>query len=453
MVGKTGGGLICLLALLLGSSRASAATTRQSELSELNSASSALLAAGVRRPYGAGWPADPSEMPSRQPRIGLGPGQTPAAALVLYRAGKELSDSRFSDTAIAAARGIARCQLDTGRIADEGVFARFPVGRDLTAGARDRANTTAALGLFLEIIRTQKTPDARLVEAAGRAAIWLMRQQLHDGAWPTELKFTDSKPATRYLRLDTADWRDCTLALLEAGQILDRQDLIHGGEGAANVLILLQLDDPKAPWAGGWAPLYQVNGKPVKEMDKAVYALNTRASMRAAQTLVGHFLLTYEPPTRTALDRFALTMNELRSPAGDWYRMYGLPASPALPATRSDEVHIRRMFETATSRESDRSGIAPEGLGELLETISLLQKSNLGPLSDLSGPGPLSRFRHDHIYEEISSTLCGVTDAPFVDSVTGEDSKDWGDSTPQDSAIAIQVRHVNDILVELNRGD
>jgi hypothetical protein len=446
LASKTRGALVCLF-LLLAPSIATASTA-----SDLTDACNALLASAVSRPYGLGWPGEASEISSRQPKIGLGPGQTPAAALVLFRAGRVLSEPKFTDAAIAAAHGIARCQLDTGKIGDQGIFATFPVGQDVSVGARDRTTTSAALGLFLEILRNQPTRDERIVSAAGRAANWLTRQQLHDGAWPTEMKFGDSSHATRYLRLDTTDWRDCTLAMLEAGQILERRELVHNGEGAANVLVLLQLHDPKAAWAAAWAPLYHVNGSPVKDLDKAFYALNSTASLHAAQTLVGSYLLNYDRPTMDALTRFASTMTILRTPTGDWYRLYGLPESPGLPATRSGETHLPRLFEPATSQPTDPSGLAPPGMAELLETIALLQKSNVGPLTQLpSGAGSLSRFRRDQVYEEIASTLCGVTATPFG-PLASQEADDPGGESPQDSAVKSQILRIQALLMSLPGG-
>ncbi|MDP9175207.1 MAG: hypothetical protein M3O30_15270 [Planctomycetota bacterium] len=428
---------------------ASGSTINAAAKSALMDACNALLAASARRPYGMGWSVEGDGASLQGPTIDLRPGATPAAGLVLFRAGKMLGDSKLIEDAIAVAHGIALCQRDSGRIADAAIFARFPSPQDLSPGARDRASSTAALGLFLEILNNSPEPDQRIKSAAVRCVTWLTEQQLRDGAWPTELILDDSAHPDRVYRLDSTDWRNCTMALLLAGNVLERPTMTQRGEAACNSLIKLQLSDAKARWANGaWASAYRINYSPLKTAGEIPYVLDTVATMHAAQTLLGRFLLTQDTASSDALTQMAFSMKALRTESGDWYRFYALPSSPMIAATRSTQPSTSTSIapaaaepstrvSVASSRPGDQSGMAAPGLGEILAEIDRLQQT-----------GTVDAPRR-YVQEQMAATLCGLTDMPFVPALQLEShQKDW-----QGSWLRLQARAIYSLLDQMRQAD
>jgi hypothetical protein len=418
--------------------------------SALLAACNALLAAGVRKPYGLGWTAEGNADP-QGPRIDLRPGTTPAAGLMLFRAGKMLGDANLVEAAVAVAHGMALCQRDTGKMADTAVFARFPAPQDLVAGGRDRESTTAALGFFLEILGSSSEQDPRIKTAAIRCMTWLTDQQLRDGSWSADMSLDDPVHPTHVFRLDSADWRNSTLSLLLLGDVLDRPTAAHQGTAACDALIKLQVNDPRARWAsGGWSSIYHINGLPLKDPDQSPYAIDTVATMRAAQTLLGRYLLSQDPDCAQALARTAETMKPLRDNSGDWFRLYGLPINPP-PRARSVVASTRTTMPSTnptlgatrpttrmagTTRPGDPPGFAPWGMAQLLAAVDQLEAGTL-------------KVPRRLVQQQIAAVLCGLTDTPFA---TGWESQRnqggyWGAN--QGSWLSLQSRAIYSLLQQM----
>jgi hypothetical protein len=416
-----------------------------SSKSALTDACNALMAAAIRKPYGLGWSTEPNGSSPQDPRIDLRPGTTPAAGLVLFRAGKILGDVKLIEAAIATAHGMALCQRETGKMPDTAVFARYPSPQDLTPGARDRASTAAALGFFTEVLSGSTEEDPRIKSAAVRCMTWLTEQQLRDGSWPTEILLDDPNHPTRIFRLDSPDWRNCTMALLLIGDVLDRPTATHQGQAACNALIKLQINDAKAVWAGGaWAPIYKINGAPLKEESPVPYQLDTVATMRAAQTLLARYDLSQDPASSDALEKFSSTMKPLRNSSGSWYRVYALPTTPLRTATRpAGAASTTRNSPPAAPRSTaaaapatmpgDSSGIAPQGMAELLSEIDKIRSV------------PATRVPHTILQQQIAATVTGLTDTPFAPPAEREHgAEDW-----QGSWLHLQTQAIYDLLQQM----
>jgi hypothetical protein len=387
--------------VMAGAVASSQPALRPDNVAALRAVCDAMIASAVKKPYGMGWSIDPPDSKALAVNVPMGALQTPAAGLVLYRAGRVLKDVKYVDAGTQVARAIASCQRPTGKIYDSALYGDFAGGKD-AEGSRDAVSTRAGLGLILEILDTSDKKDTRLQAVATQAAVWIRNQEDPRGGWPSDLAIAGSRYPLRVYKMAQPDWRDNTLALALAGDVLGRSDAGSGAIRSADLLAGMQLHDDAAPFArGAWTSMYGIDALPVIKVAGSTYSIDTVATLHAGQVLVWRQLSHPDDLTGVALRRLAQTMKQLRRPDGQWYRLYGLPASPMLPATRADEP-MARLFETTTTQPEDPTGFAPPGMQQLIDTIDWLQS-------------PQAAMSPVVIHEEIASLCCGLTDLPLID--------------------------------------
>jgi hypothetical protein len=326
----------------------------------------ALNAAAVKTSYGWGWsdakapagaeppapPVDPKKSAPRKPplrrpakpvqiarRDEIDVRQTAAAGLVLYMAGEQLGDARLTRAATEAARALAAVQQPTGQMPAVGILGANAGGRDEPSVVPSRAATCAALALLSTVIQGSEKPDARLAQAATKAAAWLGAQQTPSGAWPVAHTPAGARGATRLIRLDTPDYRDATAALLLAAHALGDAAAAKRAEAAVTSLLSMRVragDD-----AGGvlWVPGYRLTGEPLPKNADLPYALDTVSAEYGTQTLLAACLLGTDttdasagltPAAKAAapaLTAAAKALDALPRKAGGWHRYYDILAA------------------------------------------------------------------------------------------------------------------------------
>jgi hypothetical protein len=379
---------------------ASTQPLRAEDVAALRGVCDAMIASAVKKPYGMGWSIDPPDTKALAVNVPMGLLETPTAGLVLYRAGRLLNEPKYLDAGNQVARAIASCQRPTGKIFDQALYGSFAGGKD-AEGSRDANSTRAALGLILEILETSDKKDTRLQGVATAAAVWIKNQGDPRGGWPSDLAVPGSRYPLRVYRMAQPDWRDNTLILALAGDVLERADAAGGANRSADLLAAMQLQDKAAPFArGAWTSMYAIDATPLIKVAGSTYSIDTVATLQAGQVLVWRELTHPDVLTGVALRRLAQTMKQLRRSDGRWYRLYGLPSSPMLPSTHPSSPEAR-LFET-TTQPDDPEGFAPPGMQQLIDTIAWLQS-------------PQATMPSAMIHQEIASLCSGLGDVAFID--------------------------------------
>ncbi len=307
-----------------------------------------LLRFAVRRPYGWGWEraASPSWENKSIPRlVSMEPRGTPAAALILLRAGELLHADAYKQAALQAARGVVACQKANGLIPGQVTFGASPGGHDPMAAVPDRSATQACLALLLTVIDGESERDPRLVHAATQAVRWLAKQQTPLGGWPSAYPpGADPDDAQRLIRLDSDEYRNGAVALLLAGEVLDDAMARRDAAKTLAVLAKLRLNEVGVAGRGLWTTVYNLDGSPARKLGEFPYAVDVVACRYAMQALLIGYLLNEDRAAGLALNQSAGMLTALASEDGRWSRLYSL--ATALP------LHVEpRVVEPAPEPE------------------------------------------------------------------------------------------------------
>ncbi|HSI37069.1 MAG: hypothetical protein ACAI43_13540 [Phycisphaerae bacterium] len=297
-----------------------------------------LLATAIKRPYGIAWAAgDVVDDPKRKlpVPVAMDAGQGPAAGLVLLWAGDLLKEPKYAQAARDVARGITAAQHASGRIPAGPLFnAANATSRDPLTALPERGPTRAALALLLALLEGHEKDPANeaLARSASRAATWLFRQQAETGGWPV-MHPPDAPPAkqTRLVRLDTREFRDSTLAMLLAYEVLG--DGLHRRSVERSMEFLDRAKNPDILPAGAnlWGPGFTLTGAPVEKIADLPKQTDALASRYAIQTTLGVYLVLGGGPYFIRCERAAKSIAALPKLEGAYHRWYTSRGDPFRP--------------------------------------------------------------------------------------------------------------------------
>jgi len=414
-------GLSILLAILAVAGSAAAApespaipSTRPAVEAQLIAECDALIASAVQKPYGWAWPAaepEPANLPRNTTLVSFDPMSTPSAALVLFYAGRELRIDRFTSAAHQAARGIMAAQQSTGRVSSLATFGTAVRGRDAVEPLPDRKATCASLSLLLTMLDGQKREDndETIRRGAARASQWLARQQTASGAWPSlyQPADKDSRPV-RLIRLDGPDYRNCTLALLLAADVLEDMSLRHPADKAVDQLLHLRLGEPRAA-RGLWQASYELNGSGSGSPPWLADAIDILACRYAIQTLVvAGFAPIANRPAAAALPNAMIAVSDLRYEDGQWRLLYRLTNESLQPHPKGDAAAGGPVF--AQPRMPGQPDEPTTGLFGLPETLATAQR-----LDEMGKPKAREAMeKWGGFNRQLAWTLAGLTDQPLA---------------------------------------
>ena len=415
----------CLLLFARANAFADPPADDQELTARLRAECDALLRVAVVKPYGTAWPApdgDQSTLPRGANLVSLDPLSTPSVGLMLLWAGRSLGEEKYVHAAHHAARGIAVSLQHSGRVPSRVVFDTSVRPRDTGGGAfPDRAPTYAGLALMLSVV-DDGAENTLVRSAAARASTFLTRQQTGSGAWAVVVskegddeKEKDSA-TNRQIPLHTTDYRDGTLALLYAYEVLGDVPLRKAVESAIDQLIKLRITRSKSA-TGLWHGAYNLSNQPLPG-DGETYAVDSLATRHALQTLFAVHVVLGGDSTITAIEETANQLVALRYPQGQWDRHY--------PMTK-DEV---RKKETGPDQGSTFANPAEPaqlhgdfGLPPLLNAIGKLQQSGRAKYLEQSAKA----LSHK---QQLALTLCGLSDSPLTPDLptTREEAKAYSEA-------------------------
>jgi hypothetical protein len=392
---------------------------------ELRRQADALIASAVKRPYGWGWSdVDPDE-PAKKGKpafvpIAMNPGETPAAGLVLFWAGKLQNEPRYADAARQVARGLAAAQMPVGRFYDQALFgATSAGGKETPTPLPDRGPTRAAMALLLTLAaeaegQPQQEPQQESINRAGsRAAAWLLKQQAETGAWPVFYP-PDVPPqnATRVVRLETPETRDCVLTMLLAYETLGDPFQRRSVERSLAWLLKAR-SGAGLPIGGGlWQSAYTPVGQPLDRPGQFTPGYDLLASRYSAQTFLSVYTLLGDGPRLTAAETALRSIDDLiKGDDGRWHRRYNFrggalldgPPSQAADATSSSDAK-KADAEPPPPPPSD------PGLAPLAETVAAARQLGREKFREHVKAGFAPR-------EHLAIVLAGLGDDPM--------SADW----------------------------
>jgi len=397
--------------------------------------SDALIRVAIRRPYGWAWDRDAAGEPNNHPlphAVSMESLGTPAAGLVLLWTGKLLNEPRYLNAAEEAARGVAAAQMPIGRIRSHPVFGPAAGGREEVVPVANRTATRCALGLLLATIDNTEsttapadnptsTPMAQstdshaeaLRSAAARCTYWLAKQEAPNGFWPSWFSTgAGSGKAIRLIRLDDADYRDSTFALLLSFDLL-HDDVLRplSTRPLAALLKLRLMNDVHGP--GLWCTACTVDGTDIPT--GFPNGPDVLASRYAVQTLLGGYLFTGDHTLATALDQAATTLEQARRADGLYDRF--LDPTAAADVARSlgeDVLTTQQFFAHPTTKPQDGHSVLTQpstsgsfDVAEVLGAASFLKSS--GPDGYIASMAPGVSLR-----QQIEACLCGVIDDPLT---------------------------------------
>ena len=377
----------------------------------------ALIARSVHRPYGKAWTdATPAPKPKGGAQgVDLRPGFTPAAAVALYWAGEQLGEPKFKDAALQAARGLCAAERGTGAVPAHPIFLpNVAGGREEVSLVADRAPTCAALAVWLTF--TEETADKEPVfhSCSLRALNWLLHQQAANGAWPqSDPPATQPKDAVRILRLDDGDWRNCTLTMLLAHDVLQDRRFAKSAEKSDEFLLRLRVGEISIKARHLWSTAYGMDAVPTSRIPEFPAGVDTLATRKAMETLLASALVLDIPPPRpeeeratptTALADAASDIPKLPKYDNRWLRRYDFDVD----ATHAPPPSTPVGFETIAQIPSAAQRIGSWGLDHLLPLIDELEKSGGdGVTRALSANG----FT---LHQRFVAAIVGLTDQTFA---------------------------------------
>jgi hypothetical protein len=370
----------------------------------------------VKGPYGWGWPgnfetndveestAAPGKRTKRMreaPPPDINVRVTAAVGVMMQIAGRELNNTPAKEDALQAARGIAAVQLPTGQIPAAARLMPRPAGHAETVGiVPDRSSTCAGLGLMLLVIESNgDKADAQVKAAATRAATWLARQQTGSGGWQTAYPPGAGPKAQRLIRLDSTSYRDSTLTLLAAANVLGRTEYSMAADRSLDQLLRLRIRIESSPGKNLWSTAYTLNGDMADDILEFPRGVDLLATQHCLQTLLAAEVINRKRDLSKEIATATDALKNLRRNDADWHRRYDLflktspdAESNADEKTKSagdgfDHVAFARLLQALLSSQVD---------GQDVFAKHLLEK--LGPV------------------ERVAAIACRLTDDPVVDA-------------------------------------
>ena len=406
-----------------------------------------LLRLAVRKPYGWAFEAAdprphlrPGEKLARDASVvDLDPSATPAGGLLLLYAGRELGNETYIDAGRRIARGLMASQQSNGRVPARAVFSSSAGGRDVASPLQDPAPTRAALALLLAV-HEHDPSDEQVKRGASRCALWLAREQSPAGTWQTLVTLEGHASPMRLVCLHTRDYRDSTLALLYASDVLNETFLKKSAQRPVDQLLKMTID-PSVTAKGLWRGFYELDGTTTAKVADYDRAVDTLATRFALQAVLGEHLFNGSPVSLEALKAAAKSLRGLRYEDGLWQRMYVMrhnevPARQKGPAPRPD----RNPFADAPPVEGDLSAVADFGLPPVLDAIERLMAS--GREEYRKG---LARRLTDR--QHVALMLAGMSDQPFIAEPAGDRSVAEGASGAD--TLARRLRRAHGLLLAI----
>ena len=304
---------------------------------QLRSELDSLLRVGVNRPYGLAWSDAPEPTLRNAPRNSPAPivsyesSHTPAAGLLLHLASRLLDTTpdfapdaqRFSEAALAVARGMQSSVDSNGRLPGSATFTPSGVSNREPYGSFPRRNpTTAALGFLLILDRDLDGKDIRVASTTVRMSNWLLKQQLSPGVFPVSIEFPGEKYPRRVVRLDLPDTRDGVLTLLliqlsakDRDTSLPSTPARFAAERAVQQLIRLRISELGKSSRHLWPSVFDMNSTVITVLPDLPPAGNLLASRYALQTLLAYHLHTGDIEIFDIAKLSAEALSERKTPA------------------------------------------------------------------------------------------------------------------------------------------
>lgn len=410
----------------------------------------ALLRMAVQKRYGLAWPAPDGggiTLPRGANLVSMDPLSTPSAGLVLLWAGKSLGDERYLTAAHQVARGIAASLHHSGRVPARVVFDTRPRPRDGAAVAfPDRAPTYAGLALMLTAV-DQGNDDALVRSAATRAATFLTRQQAATGLWPvlvSENAEANDSAADRQVPLTDTDYRDATLAVLYAYEVLGTVPLRKSVESAVEQLLEMRITRSRSA-AGLWHGAYTIAGQPLPR-ENGAFAVDTLASRNALHTLFAVHVTLGGDATQAAIEEAANRLVALRYANGEWDRVYPLTNDEVIKKPDGPDSGPVFADPAAPPKSHGDFGIPP-----LLTAIGQMQQ--LGRAAYLNQLA--KRLPHK---QDLAQTLCGLGASPLLPNLpaTREEAQAYADAHREQwkaldssgvAGVETRIRRIHTLLI------
>ncbi|HEY7117654.1 MAG TPA: hypothetical protein VH475_13780 [Tepidisphaeraceae bacterium] len=369
-----------------------------------------LIASAVKRPYGWGWApaseaeATPQTAPPRGAPVAVDPAATASAGLVLLHASELLDDPGLRDAAVNAARGVAAAQETSGRVPAQALFgSTSATTKEAPAALADRAPTRAAMALLLSLYDENDPRLETVNRAAPRAARWLLRQQAESGAWPI-LYPPGATPqrATRLVRLDTPDTRDCTLAMLLAYEVMG--DPVHRrcAERSLDFLFRCRTGMGMDVGAGLWPSGCTLGAQPVAKVPELPPGVDALASRYAMQTFFAVWVVLGDGSRLAACDQASKSLDALFKGAdGGYHRRFDAKggASDVVPTTQ------RSLF--GTSQAAGEPPATDPAVTPTIRTIAVAQKAGREAFRERLSI-------HFAPKQHLAQAIAGLSDGPML---------------------------------------
>jgi hypothetical protein len=235
---------------------------------------------------------------------------------------------------------VAAAQQPSGKFPSRALFnATSASSKEAPAPLPDRASTRAALALLLSLAEEPNNQPEVINRAASRGAVWLAKQRAESGAFP--ILHPPGAPvadATRIVRLDTPDTRDCVLTLLLAYEALGDPFQRRAAEHSLEFLSKARTGTGLEVGAGLWQTAHFPTGLPFHSATDFPPALDTLASRYAVQTLFSVWAVLGEAPRLAACELAAKSLGDLsKASDGKWRRRYDLDGHPIDPVTAATQ--------------------------------------------------------------------------------------------------------------------
>jgi hypothetical protein len=405
----------------------SAADAKPSSSTNPSSAQTSLLVArgdaaiqgAVKGAQGWGWEERGNVLLRRSGKPIINTPLTATTGIGLLWAGQLLGDAKYQQAALEAARGVASVQTHSGQIRLRGAMGAVTGAKDLAAEVPDRAPTRAALAVILLVIDSDRDiPKVQgLRSSATHAAHWMLSQQGATGAWPMAFP-PGAAPGkgTRLCRLDDRDYRDTSLAMLLASEVLQSKDLARGYSRAANALVEMRVPAPSHIDHALWGPAYTLGGEATERIPELFGRIDLLACRYAMETLLAGYLVTGKAEYDEALEAAAAAIRELPRDRGKLHRRYDRRGRPVFPATR--EAPEPGSFRDAPLDEEEDAAQAC-GINPLLDIIEQISR-NGGPKVAKSIEQSFS------MRQRIAVLLCGRDNDALIQA-DGVDPRDFLD--------------------------
>lgn len=397
-----------------------AAATDGPYAKQLRAECDGLVSLAVRRPYGVAWaPAKPDPKPKGGAQgVVMDPPGSAGAAFVLYWSADLLDAPAYKEAAYQAVRGIGAAQKPTGQVPGRPVFQpNVAGGREEAALVADRGATRAALALALSVLDDTGGADELSKRIAQRSVGWLLKQQAALGGWPIGYPpSTAPKDAARLARLDTPDFRDSTLAMMLAADVMHDNLARAAAQRSMTALQRMRIGQ-RASRDGGalWAGFYTLDTYVTDRVAGYPPGVDLLGSRYAMQTCMGAYLLLEAPvanadePAATPYDlmvrQAAVAVGKLPTYAdGEWLRNYNYNVQATLPPPRPDVPMFNRP--PTTQEASPAVQLGTWGMRSVLRTAEAMKGKSREEFAAVLA-------KHLPVRQRIEAALCGLDDQPF----------------------------------------